>query len=140
MTHHALRAGMTRRWSTDVRRPESLADVFREGEEPVDILAESLGEFHPKDALQTEQMADLDGIVKDAVGLKFLDAPMTRVVLAEFLQIPPTSELNCAIVRRVDRADRSQRGRLGRLDVRALSNRQPALAQDGAAGHRSARP
>jgi hypothetical protein len=27
--------------------------------------------------------------VKDAVALKFLDAPLTREQLAEFLQIPP---------------------------------------------------
>jgi NitT/TauT family transport system substrate-binding protein len=59
--------------------------------QPVDILAESLKEFHPKEALQTAQMADLDGIVKDAVSLKFLDAPMTKEQLAEFLQIPPAN-------------------------------------------------
>ena len=39
--------------------------------------------------MQTEQMADLDGAVKDAVSLKFLDAPLTKEQLAEFLQIPP---------------------------------------------------
>jgi NitT/TauT family transport system substrate-binding protein len=55
---------------------------------PVDLLRESLKEFHPKSAMQTEQMADLDGAVKDAVTLKFLDAPLTKEQLAEFLQIP----------------------------------------------------
>ena len=34
-------------------------------------------------------MADLDGAVEDAVELKFLDAPLTKEQLAEFLQIPP---------------------------------------------------
>jgi len=34
-------------------------------------------------------MADLDGAVKDAVALKFLDTPLTKEQLAEFLQIPP---------------------------------------------------
>ena len=39
--------------------------------------------------MQTEKMADLDGAVTDAVKLKFLDAPLTKEQLAEFLQIPP---------------------------------------------------
>jgi len=69
--------------------PKALQMYSEKVKQPVDILAESLKEFHPKDALQTAQMADLDGIVKDAVGLKFLDAPMTKEQLAEFLQIPP---------------------------------------------------
>jgi NitT/TauT family transport system substrate-binding protein len=56
---------------------------------PVDLLTESLKEFHPKSAMQTEQMADLDGAVKDAVTLKFLEAPLSKEQLAEFLQIPP---------------------------------------------------
>ena len=38
--------------------------------------------------MQTDQMADIDGVVKDAVALKFLDAPLTKEQLAEFLQIP----------------------------------------------------
>jgi NitT/TauT family transport system substrate-binding protein len=69
--------------------PKALQMYSVKVKQPVDILAESLKEFHPKDALQTAQMADLDGIVKDAVSLKFLDAPMTKEQLAEFLQIPP---------------------------------------------------
>ena len=57
-------------------------------QQPVDILAESLKEFHPKTAMQTDQMADLDNAVADAVKLKFLDAPLTKEQVAEFLQIP----------------------------------------------------
>ena len=34
-------------------------------------------------------MADLDGAIADAVKLKFLDAPLTKEQVAEFLQIPP---------------------------------------------------
>ena len=68
--------------------PKALQMYSEKVKQPVEILAESLKEFHPKEALQTERMADLDGIVKDAVGLKFLDAPMTKEQLAEFLQIP----------------------------------------------------
>ena len=56
---------------------------------PVDLLRESLKEFHPKSAMQTEKMADLDGANADAVKLKFLEAPLSKEQLAEFLQIPP---------------------------------------------------
>ena len=69
--------------------PKALAMYSEKVKQPVDILAESLKEFHPKSAMQTEAMADLDGAVKDAVKLKFLDAPLSKEQLAEFLQIPP---------------------------------------------------
>lgn len=55
----------------------------------VALLKEALAEFHPKSAMQSDQMADLDGAVADAVKLKFLDKPLTKEQLAEFLQIPP---------------------------------------------------
>lgn len=56
---------------------------------PVDLLKESMQKFHPKQALQTDKMADLDGAVADAVKLKFLDKPLTKEQLAELIQIPP---------------------------------------------------
>ena len=56
--------------------------------QPVEILAESLKEFHPKSAMQSDKMADLEDAVNDAVKLKFLDGPLTKEQLAEFLQIP----------------------------------------------------
>jgi hypothetical protein len=31
----------------------------------------------------------MDGIVRDAVKLKFLDKPLTKEQIAEFIQIPP---------------------------------------------------
>ena len=55
---------------------------------PVELLRESLKEFHPKSAMQTDKMADFDGAVADAVKLKFLDAPLTKEQIGEFLQIP----------------------------------------------------
>ncbi|MEA2880149.1 MAG: NitT/TauT family transport system substrate-binding protein [Hyphomicrobiales bacterium] len=69
--------------------PKALEMYSEKVKQPVDILRESLAEFHPKSAMQTETMADLDGAVTDAVKLKFLDAPLTKEQLAEFLQIPP---------------------------------------------------
>jgi len=68
--------------------PKALEMYSEKVKQPVDILRESLAEFHPKSAMQTETMADLDGAVTDAVKLKFLDAPLTKEQLAEFLQIP----------------------------------------------------
>jgi NitT/TauT family transport system substrate-binding protein len=56
---------------------------------PVDLLKESMDKFQPKAALQTDKMADLDGIVRDAVKLKFIDKPLDKDQLAELLQIPP---------------------------------------------------
>ncbi len=53
------------------------------------LLKESIAQFHPKEALQTDTMADLDGAVKDAVKLKFLDQPLSQDQLKELLQIPP---------------------------------------------------
>ena len=69
--------------------PKALAMYSEKVKQPVDVLQESLKEFHPKSAMQTEAMADLDGAVADAVKLKFLDAPLGKEQLAEFLQIPP---------------------------------------------------
>ena len=56
---------------------------------PVEMLKESMTKFQPKEALQTDKMADLDGANRDAVALKFLEKPLTKEQLAELIQIPP---------------------------------------------------
>ena len=56
--------------------------------QPLELIKESIAEFHPQSAMQTEEMKDLDGAVRDAVALKFLDAPLSKDQLTEFLQIP----------------------------------------------------
>jgi NitT/TauT family transport system substrate-binding protein len=53
------------------------------------LIADSIKEFHPKAAMQTDEMKDIDGIQKDAVKLKFIDKPLTKEQLAELIQIPP---------------------------------------------------
>jgi NitT/TauT family transport system substrate-binding protein len=68
--------------------PKALEMYSAKVKMPVDLLRDSLKEFHPKSAMQTDKMADLDGAVKDAVKLKFLEAPLTKEQLAEFVQIP----------------------------------------------------
>ena len=53
------------------------------------MIADSIKEFHPKAAMQTDEMKDIDGIQRDAVKLKFIEAPLTKQQLAELIQIPP---------------------------------------------------
>lgn len=69
--------------------PKALAMYSEKVKQPVDILQDSLKDFHPKSAMQSEKMADIEGANADAVKLKFLDAPLTKEQIAEFLQIPP---------------------------------------------------
>src|ERR1700752_1492019 len=58
--------------------PKALEMYSEKVKQPVDILAESLREFHPKSAMQSDKMADLDAAVADAGKLKFLDSPLTK--------------------------------------------------------------
>ena len=55
----------------------------------VELLKESMAKFQPKEALQTDKFADLDGAIADAVKLKFLEKPLTKEQIAEMMQIPP---------------------------------------------------
>ena len=56
---------------------------------PIDLLKESMDKFQPKETLQTDKFADLDGAIRDAVKLKFLEKPLTKEQIAELMQIPP---------------------------------------------------
>ena len=56
---------------------------------PVAMLKESMDKFQPKETMQTDKFADLDGSIRDAVKLKFLEKPLTKEQIAELLQIPP---------------------------------------------------
>ena len=56
---------------------------------PVVLLQELMEKYQPKAALQTDHFADLDGAVRDAVKLKFLEKPLTKEQLSELIQIPP---------------------------------------------------
>ena len=54
-----------------------------------ELIKESIAKFQPKEVLQTDHMADLDGAIADAVKLKFLDKPLTRDQIKDLVQIPP---------------------------------------------------
>jgi NitT/TauT family transport system substrate-binding protein len=69
--------------------PKALEMYSKKMHRPVELLKESMEKFQPKEALQTDHFADLDGAVRDAVKLKFLEKPLTKEQLAELLQIPP---------------------------------------------------
>jgi NitT/TauT family transport system substrate-binding protein len=56
---------------------------------PIELLKESMAKFQPKETLQTDKFADLDGAIRDAVKLKFLEKPLTKEQIAELMQIPP---------------------------------------------------
>jgi NitT/TauT family transport system substrate-binding protein len=68
--------------------PKALEMYAAKIKRPVELVTESAHKFQPKAALQTDHMADLDGAVRDAVKLKFLEKPLTKEQLAEFIQIP----------------------------------------------------
>ena len=57
-----------------------------------DLVHQSMAEFQAKAALQSDAMADLDGAISDAVKLKFLDKPLTKEQIADFIQIPPRAK------------------------------------------------
>ena len=56
------------------------------------LIKDSIGEFHPKAAVQSDSMADLDGANADAVKLKFLDKPLTKEQLSELIVTPPVKK------------------------------------------------
>ncbi|HEY4141942.1 MAG TPA: ABC transporter substrate-binding protein [Pseudolabrys sp.] len=56
---------------------------------PVDLLKQSMKDFQPKETMQTDTFADLDGSVRDAVSLKFLEKPLTKEQLSELIVTPP---------------------------------------------------
>jgi NitT/TauT family transport system substrate-binding protein len=69
--------------------PDAIKAYAKKTDLPEDLLKESIAQFHPKEALQTDTMADLDGAMRDALKLKFIDAPLSQEQLAEFVQTPP---------------------------------------------------
>lgn len=69
--------------------PKALEMYAAKIKRPVELVKESAERFQPKETMQTEKFADLDGAIRDAVKLKFLEKPLTKEQIAEFIQIPP---------------------------------------------------
>ena len=56
---------------------------------PVAIAKTAVEKYQPKEAKQFDRILDIEGIMADAVKHKFLDVPLTKEQIAEFIQIPP---------------------------------------------------
>jgi len=69
--------------------PKAVEMYSQKMHKPVELLKESMEKFQPKEALQTDEFKDLDGAIRDAVTLKFLEKPLTKEQIAEMIQIPP---------------------------------------------------
>jgi NitT/TauT family transport system substrate-binding protein len=69
--------------------PKAVEMYSKKINRPVDLLKESMDKFQPKETMQTDKFADLDGAIADAVKLKFLEQPLTKEQISELLQIPP---------------------------------------------------
>jgi NitT/TauT family transport system substrate-binding protein len=69
--------------------PKAVEMYSKKMNQPVELLKESMDKFQPKETLQTDKFADLDGAIADAVKLKFLEQPLTEEQVTELLQIPP---------------------------------------------------
>ena len=69
--------------------PAAIMAYAKKIESSPDIIRQSISDFQPKTTLQSDELKDLDGAMRDAVKLKFLDAPLTADQLKVFVQIPP---------------------------------------------------
>jgi NitT/TauT family transport system substrate-binding protein len=68
--------------------PQAITMYAAKIKRPESLIKTAVDQFQPRPTMQTERMADLDGSVKGAVQLKFLDKPLTKDELAELIQIP----------------------------------------------------
>jgi NitT/TauT family transport system substrate-binding protein len=53
------------------------------------LVKDTIAKYHTREAMQTDAVKDIEGIMRDAVKLKFLDKPLTAAQLSELIQIPP---------------------------------------------------
>jgi NitT/TauT family transport system substrate-binding protein len=69
--------------------PKAVEMYSKKIHKPVELLKQSMAEFHPKSSLQTTEFKDLDGSVRDAVKLKYLEKPLTKEQLKQMIVTPP---------------------------------------------------
>jgi NitT/TauT family transport system substrate-binding protein len=68
--------------------PKAVEMYAKKIDKPLELVKQTIGEFYPKDVLQTDQMADMPGILRDAVKLKYLREPLTAAQVTELVQTP----------------------------------------------------
>jgi len=69
--------------------PKAVELYAKKLDRPVELIRDIIKEFYSKDVLQTDRMADMPGILRDAVKLKFLREPLTEAQLKELVRTPP---------------------------------------------------
>jgi NitT/TauT family transport system substrate-binding protein len=69
--------------------PEAIRMYAEAIKVPVSIAKTAVEKYQPKEAKQFDRILDMEGIMANAVALKYLDALLTKEQLAEFIQIPP---------------------------------------------------
>jgi NitT/TauT family transport system substrate-binding protein len=69
--------------------PEAIRMYAEAIKAPVSIAKTAVEKYQPKEAKQFDRILDMQGIMANAIALKYLDAVLTKEQLAEFIQIPP---------------------------------------------------
>jgi len=71
---------------SDAQAVKTYAEHMRMAEDLVELQRQ---EFNPKEALNPDRLSDIDLVMQDAIATKFLEAPLSKEQLTEFIQIPP---------------------------------------------------
>jgi NitT/TauT family transport system substrate-binding protein len=56
---------------------------------PESLTKKAVADFYPKTAIDPDRIEGIDGVMTDAVAMKFIPAPLTKEQLAQFFQVPP---------------------------------------------------
>jgi NitT/TauT family transport system substrate-binding protein len=69
--------------------PEAVKIYAEQMNVPLELAAMTRDKFQTREAMRHDRMSDLDGVMADAVQLKFLDKPLRQEQLTDLIQIPP---------------------------------------------------
>ena len=69
--------------------PQAVEIYARRIDKPADLIHDMIRTFYPKEALQTDRLDDMPGILRDAVKLKYLRGPLAAAQLTQLVHIPP---------------------------------------------------
>lgn len=56
---------------------------------PENLTKKAIADFYPKTAIDPDRIEGIDGVIADAVTMKFIPRPLTKEQLAQFFQVPP---------------------------------------------------
>ena len=69
--------------------PKAVEMYAKRIDKPIELVKQTIAQFYPKSVLQTDQMADMPGILRDAVKLKYLREPLNAAQVTELVRTPP---------------------------------------------------